>query len=54
MPFERPTLQQIVDRIEGDIKTRVDNASSFLRRSVFKVLARAYAAVVYTDRKSVV
>lgn len=48
MPFERPTLQQIVDRIEGDIKTRVDNASSFLRRSVFKVLARAYAAVVYT------
>lgn len=48
MPFSRPTLQNIVDRIEGDITTRVENAASFLRRSVFKILARAYAGAVYT------
>ena len=40
MPFQRPTLQQIIDRIVGDFNSRVENASTFLRRSVFMILAR--------------
>ena len=43
MAFSRPTLQQIVDRIENDFKTRIDNAQSLLRRSVLKIMARVYA-----------
>lgn len=48
MPFSKPTLQEIIDRIEGDFTTRVSGTSSFLRRSVFKIMARAYGAAVYT------
>ena len=45
--FTRPTLQEIIDRIEADIKTRIDSPASFLRRSVLKVLARVYAGAVH-------
>jgi len=48
MPFSRPSLQQIIDRIEADFTTRVENAASFLRRSVYKIFARAYGGAVYT------
>lgn len=47
MPFARPTLSEIVTRIESDYKSRIDNAQSLLRRSVLKILARVYGAAVH-------
>lgn len=47
MPFARPTLQQIVDRIEQNFNTRIENSQSFLRRSVLKVMARVYAGAIH-------
>ena len=47
MPFTRPTLTELVDRIQSDIETHVTNGQSLLRRSVLKVLARVYAGVAH-------
>jgi len=47
MPFERPTLQALVDRIAGDFETRINGSNSFLRRSVLKVMAVVYAGAVH-------
>lgn len=47
MPFERPKLQTIIDRIEADISARITKNASLLRRSVLKVLARVYAGAVH-------
>ena len=47
MPFQKPTLQEVVDRIEQDMMTRIDGASSMLRRSILRVLARIYAGAVH-------
>ncbi len=47
MPFERPTLQEIVDRIESDFETRIEDATSLLRRSVLRVMARVYSGAVH-------
>jgi len=47
MPFQRPTLTELVDRISSDIETRVTGGSSLLRRSVLKVLARVYAGAIH-------
>ncbi|MDR1519737.1 MAG: baseplate J/gp47 family protein [Planctomycetota bacterium] len=48
MPFDRPTLQQIDDRIRNDIagRMRINNTArtaSLFRRSVVAVLSRVYA-----------
>lgn len=47
MPFSRPTLQQLDDRIQADFKNRIEDSQSFLRRSVLKVLGRVYAGAAY-------
>lgn len=47
MPFDRPTLTEIDDRIQNDMKTRIDGATSFLRRSLNKIYARVYAGAVH-------
>jgi uncharacterized phage protein gp47/JayE len=48
MPFSKPTLQDIVDRIEADIEARVTDVNTpLLRRSVLRVLARVVAGAVY-------
>lgn len=47
MPFEKQTLTEIVERIEGDMSSRITNASSILRRSMLKILARVYGGAVY-------
>jgi uncharacterized phage protein gp47/JayE len=41
VPFTRPSLTEIVDRIETDIETRLDDVGSLFRRSVLKILARS-------------
>ena len=47
MPFLRPTLQQIIDRIVSDLNTQVANAYTFLRRSVFMILSRVYGMALH-------
>lgn len=47
MPFTRPTLQELVDRIQSDFETRIDGATSLLRRAVLTVMARVYAGAVH-------
>jgi uncharacterized phage protein gp47/JayE len=42
MPFSRPTLQQILDRVEGDIKAAL-NITTLLRRSLLKAIRAAIA-----------
>ena len=47
MPFERPTLQEISDRIQSDFQTRITGGSSMLRRSVLRVMGRVFAGAVW-------
>jgi uncharacterized phage protein gp47/JayE len=47
MPFARPTLQEIVDRIISDFNTRITNSDTFLRRSVLRIMARVYAGAIH-------
>lgn len=47
MPFLRPTLQEIIERVETDFETRIEGATSLLRRSVLKVMARVYSGAVH-------
>ena len=43
MSYARPSLQDIIDRTESDIKNRVEDSQTFLRNSVFKILARVFS-----------
>lgn len=47
MPFARPTLQELIDRIQSDLTTRLTLAGVVLRRSVVYVLARVQAAAAH-------
>lgn len=47
MAFARPTLQQLVERIENDFKTRLNNNSSFLRRAWVFVFSRVLAGAFH-------
>ena len=48
MPFSRPTLSDLVDRIVADVSTRVLGIEgSILRRSILGVLARAEAGAIH-------
>ena len=43
MPFDRPTLAEIVDRINADFINRIEGVDSLVRRSVLKVMGKVYA-----------
>lgn len=43
MPFDRPSLSEIISRISSDYTTYVDNSSSFLRRSFYDVTKKTFA-----------
>lgn len=47
MPFTRPTLQEIVTRVEQDLVTRLQLTGPVTRRSVVAVLARVVAGAVH-------
>lgn len=47
MPYERPSLQTIIDRIIADFNSRVDNSQTFLRRSVFRIMGAVYGAACH-------
>jgi uncharacterized phage protein gp47/JayE len=46
MPFNRPTLSDLITRSRGDIETRLPGAGSALRHSVLDVLARMHGGAV--------
>ena len=48
MAFSRPTLQQLIERIGTDLKTRLGLSGAVLRRSVVGILAHVYAATVHS------
>ena len=47
MPFERPTLQELVDRALADVESRLPGADTKLRRGNLQVLPRVHAAAVH-------
>lgn len=46
MPFNRPTLSQLLDRVRGDFDARLPGSDSRLRRSVLDVLARMHSGAI--------
>lgn len=48
MPFERPTLEEIKDRIEKGIESRLFGKTALLRYAVLRVLARVFAGAIHT------
>lgn len=47
MPFERPSLNTLIERTQADIASRLPGSQPLLRRSVVGVLARAVAGAVH-------
>jgi uncharacterized phage protein gp47/JayE len=47
MPFARPTLTEIINRIKSDFNTYVADSISFLRRSVYNIFAKTYGAALH-------
>lgn len=47
MPFTRPKLSEIVDRIDSDFLSRITDSGLLLRRSVLNIIARVYAGAVH-------
>lgn len=47
MPFQRPTLEDLVTRVQGDLTTRLALPGAVLRRSVIGILARVLAGAVH-------
>ncbi len=47
MPFDRPGIQTLIDRIAADIESRLPGADARLRRSLLAALARAQAAAAH-------
>lgn len=47
MPFERPTLADLVARIQADLVSRLGGSGAPLRRSVVAVLARVWAGATH-------
>lgn len=47
MPFVRSSLQEITDRIVSDFQTRITGATSLLRRSTLRVIAKVMAGAVH-------
>lgn len=47
MPFSKPDLVTIKNRIESDISSEISSPTTFLRRSVFKIIAKVLAGAIY-------
>lgn len=47
MPWTRPTLKQIVTRVEADLTSRLTGGSALLRRSMLAILARVFAGAIH-------
>ena len=49
MPFDRPTINQIKNRIEKSIESRLFGKTALLRRAILRVLARVFAGAIHTS-----
>lgn len=49
MPFQRPTLQELISRIQADMDSRIPGADPRLRRSLLAVLARAHSGAMHSQ-----
>lgn len=47
MPFQRPTLEELIERAAADIATRLPGADARLRRSNLNVLTRVHSGAVH-------
>lgn len=47
MPYQRPSLAEIIERIKTDISSRLTGGASVLRRAVIAVLATVYGGAVH-------
>lgn len=47
MSYARPTLSQIITRVEADVDARLPGADSRVRRSVLSVLVRVFAGAIF-------
>jgi uncharacterized phage protein gp47/JayE len=47
MPFQRPTIQTIYDRMISGIETRMTGNVSLLRRAILRVLAKVFAGAIH-------
>jgi uncharacterized phage protein gp47/JayE len=47
MPFERPTIQTIIDRIQSDIESRLPGSDPRLRRNLLFILAKVLAGAIH-------
>lgn len=47
MPFQRPTLPQLIERAAADIESRLPGTDPRLRRALLGVLARTHAGAVH-------
>lgn len=48
MPFARPTLAELIDRIRGDLRGRLEIDGPLLRRAMVDVLGAVWAGAVHT------
>lgn len=48
MPFVRPTLQEINNRIQTGIESRLFGKTALLKRAVLRILSRVFAGVIHT------
>ncbi|NDV21011.1 baseplate J protein, partial [Pseudodesulfovibrio sp. JC047] len=47
MPFDRPSLKELIDRSVADIESRLDGADASLRRMLLNILAKMQAGAVH-------
>lgn len=47
MPFNRPSLATLIDRIQADLESRIPGADARLRRNVLNAIAAVHAAAVH-------
>lgn len=48
MPFARPTLAELIDRVRGDLRGRLEIGGPLLRRAMVDVLGAVWAGAVHT------
>lgn len=49
MPFDRPTIKEITDRINAGISSRLFGKTALLRRAVLRILSRVFAGAIHTS-----
>jgi uncharacterized phage protein gp47/JayE len=48
VPFSRPTVSELIDRVSGDMRGRLEIAGPLLRRAMADVLSKVWAGAIHT------